>query len=466
MSRRVQWRQPGRAGGLGKITLPLLLVGISACLNDAPVSPRDPAFPGAPSETVSLPPGQSISIPVPPTSYVNVTSPDYVSTGITVPKGMSAHMRFTGTITATGLPACTNPAPPFEIYVNGNRFEALGNLGGAGVGWFIGPISGQGEFVNSWMFFPDVPSDSGVAVWSPDLSDRNGEIIFRRDPLNAACSGSPAYQLSGSQQVEVDFVTVDIGATKTTIQANEAVTFTAYPINFVPPDPNAVYWSFYTDANPWAPISVPSCMGQHTCTYTPPARGRMSATIPISGGSVPGFSATISIIRCPTGDLLLDGGLSDELERVLQKSLADPSKKEFKGAVWQDRATGALRFQELPSIANDPNGCWVKTNVPQSTATEMLVATYHAHPHRDGEVIVCTDPLTGAVRPPGQVNYTRWAGGSPEDWQAALALSSLEGHLVPTYVQDFTRIHKLNPVNPNPATWTSNAQHWPRCTTP
>ncbi len=290
-------------------------------------------------------------------------------------------MRFTGTITATALPACTNPAPPFEIYVNGNRFEALGNLGGAGVGWFIGPISGQGEFVNSWMFFPDIPSDSGVALWSPDLSDRNGEIIFRRDPLYAACSGSPAYQLSGTQQVQVDFVTVDVGASKTKIQANEAVTFTANPINFVPTDPNAVYWSFYTEANPSAPINVASCSGQQMCTYTPPARGRMSASIPISEGFVPGFSVIIEFL-CPTGDSILDSeAMRNLLKMAWDSSNAfDPVKlnRRERGGFVIRNASGNLTFRT--SFAPSDGPCKSANALPPGVSPGSVVAEAHSHP--------------------------------------------------------------------------------------
>jgi hypothetical protein len=361
-------------------------------------------------------------------------------------------MRFTGTITATGLPVCTNPAPPFEIYVNGNRFEALGNLGGAGVGWFIGPISGQGEFVNSWMFFPDTPSDSGVAVWSPDLSDRNGEIIFRRDPLYAACSGSPAYQLSGSQQVEVDFVTVDIGATKTTIQANEAVTFTAYPINFVSPDPNAVYWSFYTDANPSAPINVPSCTGQHTCTYTPPARGRMSASIPISGGSVPGFSATISIIRCPTGDSLLDNiRLRDSLMTALAMSGADLTpysiRREVGGYLYYDDS-GTLQIK-FSYINSTPCG-----NTVQRPGTE--VAIFHTHPFNPPEGAVQSDTLPFVCFGASGLIYDAeiFGGPSAPDWRGSVNAGKA------MYVIDKKRIYKTNPTVVDSTKWRDSTKTW------
>jgi hypothetical protein len=161
----------------------------------------------------------------------------------------------------------------------------------------------------------------------------------------------------------------------------------------------------------------------------------------------------------------VDGGLREELERIMQKSLADPAKKEFKGVVWQDQTTGEIRFQELPVVASDPYGCWVAATVPGNTATEKIVATYHAHPHYHGEPITCTDYQTGAIYP-GTVDYQSWGGGSPADWDGALLLSGHKGYVVPTYVMDFNRIHKLNPVTTNKSLWASNAQHWPRCTTP
>lgn len=377
--------------------------------------------------------------------------------------GVSARMKVSGILTAATSSACTNPVPPFDIWWNGNRFAHLGPVGGAAINWFIGPITGQ-EFPNSFAFFDGGQPDSGVAIWTPTELDNNSEIIFRREPFTVACGSSPAYLLSGQQQVQVDFMTVHVTASKTSIQANEPVTFTATPINFTPSDPGYIYWEYHRDDAPGVPIAVEGCFGQPNCTFAPPARGKMLALMVVSGGAVPGYSAAIGIIKCPTGDPLLDGGLTDELARLMQKSLATPNKKEFPGVVWQDRATGVLRFQELTPVDEDPLGCWIVVVFPPSTSTEKLVAIYHTHPRGKGGVFSCTNPETGAVLPNITVDFESWGGGSEDDWETALWLTRREGSLVPSYVMDLDRMHKLNPVDSASTSWRNNAQHWQRCT--
>jgi hypothetical protein len=169
------------------------------------------------------------------------------------------------------------------------------------------------------------------------------------------------------------------------------------------------------------------------------------------------------VVYCPPfNEPLLDGtGFWDELERNLRKSLADPQRHEFKGIVWKNRSTGTLRFQELVPTASDPYGCWVKAVVPEGTDTEELAAEYHAHPHDNGDVVTCSDMETWQVYQ-GQVNYSRWGGGSLTDWLTAIAVTQREGHLVPTFVIDTREVHKLNPVTSDTTQFKANATHWLR----
>lgn len=467
MPRSVLWFWLRRAGRPCLSINLLIVLGVSACKNDEPLSPTNQA--SKPSQLVSLPSGQSFVIPIPPTSFLDVTPPHYVSSGITVPKGMSASMRFTGVMTASPSPECNNPGPTFEMYASGNRFGWIGNLGGGRVGWFIGPISGQGEYLNGWAIYPEgsvdpsgftLPFDSAVAVWQPDLYDYNGEIVFRRDPFYSSCDAGPgppyqikpAYQLSGNQQVEVDFVTVDVGASKSTVQSNESVTFSAYPINFTPTNPTAIYWTFYTEANPRSPIDVESCYGQSNCTFTPPARGRMSVSMLKAGGPVPGYSATINVIKCPTGDPLLDNPrFRDSLLAALNLSGADitpfSARREVGGYLYND-ATGEL---EIKFSYKDATPCG---NTVVRPGTELAI--FHTHPFNPAEGNLPADTLPFICFGASGLIYDAEIFGGPSagDWRGSVDVGK------DIYVIDKKRVYKTNHLVSDSTKWRDSTKVW------
>ena len=364
--------------------------------------------------------------------------------------GVSARMKVSGIITATTSSACTNPVPPFDIWWSGNRFASLGPIEGAAIKWFLGPITGQ-EFPNSFGFFDGGQPDSGVAIWSPTESDNNSEIIFRREPFSVACGSSPAYLLSGQQQVQVDFMTVHVTASKTSIQANEPVTFTATPINFTPSDPGYIYWEYHRDDAPGVPIAVESCFGQPTCTFGPPARGKMLALMLVSGGGVPGYSPRISIIKCPTGDALLDNPrFRDSLLVALQMSRADSvpfsSRREVGGHLYTD-PDGTL---QIKFSYKDSTPCANTTLFPGSA-----IAVFHTHPFspREGTVPADTVPFI-CFNAAGSYEDEKYGGPSSLDWQGSVAIGK------PMYVIDKKRVYKTNPSVADPTKWADSSKVW------
>jgi hypothetical protein len=340
------WRS-GQTRSAARIPL-LLLLGVAACVSDAPLSPGDPAVPRTPSPSVTLPSGNSFVIPYWPTSLMNQTEPIYVETGISVPPGMAAHMRFTGKLTATPKPACQPlwpelpwtpavPWPTLDLYVGGVPRYDVGNVQGDRVVWFAGPkLGGGSEWPRGWAPFPWDPEsnepvtalDSAVDVWQPDAPGWDGsnpEITFRRDPFYSSCDVGPdplhyermeTYTISGSQQVEVEFVAVEVttapsattaaastatasaaittssSTTTPTLQSGEPITYQASSVNFTP-DNDYLYWIYTPDANPYAATNVEACNGHSTCTYVAPGPGRMAAGIPLSRFYIWGYSAHV-----------------------------------------------------------------------------------------------------------------------------------------------------------------------------
>jgi hypothetical protein len=444
-----------RGGGVHRLTrspkgLTRLLIFswlLGACSRDSALAPRETDHEAYGTEAVSS--SQSFFIPA------GTGELAYYPTGITVPQGWAAYMQVRGIVTADVKPECSTFGfgSHWDVFFSGSN---LGHSNGANalkVRYFL---SSRPEWPNDISAVVPPESEDGHAFWryAPDFP---GELTFRREPELSGC-----WLFGGGQTIDVQLVTVDVAASKTSVASGDLVVFTATPVNFAADPSSTTLWTFYPDAG--APITLAPCQGQPSCSYSVTAPGKMSAQIMIGGvWYVEGFSASISIIKCPTGDPIIDGGLRGELERLMQKSLAEQIPGEFRGVIWQDRATGAYRFQELTPTARDPYGCYVTAFVPRSTATEKIVGEYHDHPHNHGDFVTCSRPNGKLYQ--GFVNYVKWGGFSPDDINEAFDLSAQEGAQIPAYVMDLKQLHKLSPISRASLTsWTYTTQHWNRCT--
>jgi hypothetical protein len=446
----VWWRRT--ALGTGGV----LLVSVSACLSNDPVSS---GFQDVPSQVVTVPPSQSFFIPTHPTSDItNPAEPVYVSTGITVPTGMSVRMHVSGAVTATPNASCGgSPGPSFPLYFEGIQDGSLGALGALRVGWFLGPIGG-GQLPNHFTAI-DAAITEGMATYSPDLMGNGpAELIFRRQPWIAGCAigGTPSFLLSGGQTVQVDFASMNVQVNDTSIVSNQSLTFTASPVNFTPVDPSAVFWVYYPDGSQIG-TNIVACNGQSTCVYAPTARGRMMAINEV----VVGFSATIEVI-CATGDSILDSDAARALLKVAWDSsnAFDPIKlnrRERGGYLFRD-ALGNLVYKTYFSTSDGP----CKSNVtPTGTLPGPFVAGFHTHPF-SGDTLgsgmgeettgICSTAVPGLKK---FYDATSLGGPSSADFNRATSDS------LPHYLMDKDNIYYF-PPGTTPANWKTRVKKYPR----
>lgn len=328
-------------------------------------------------------------------------------------------------------------------------------------GWFIGPI-GAGQDVNRFgvVSLTDGKPDSGVVVFAPDLSGYNGEIILRQDAggppdlcTTAGGSWDGASQVisGGGHDVTVDFVTIDVQASKTSFRANETITFTAGFVNFVPSNTTDVYWTWYPNSNGTGVVPVNACYGHTTCTYAPPGKGRMLVET-FSPGLVPGFSTTISIINCPTGDPLLDNArFRDSLLVALamsgQNTIPFSARREVGGYLYYD-LPGTL---QIKFSYKDSTPC---ANTLLHPGTE--IAIFHTHPFNPREGSMSADILPSNCFGPSSLIYDAETFGGPSavDWRGSVTSGK------DMYIIDKKRIYKTDHTIVDSTKWKLSTKVW------
>lgn len=418
-------RPPHRARNALPVLVVILGMVMVAC-TDAPLAPPTRVASTPPRSDV-LPVSGHYDFPTPATSAPDTGGS--VVTGITVPAGLHVRIRYHGFITARKNPGCDYPAADPASYPNdGLSTDVLG-----------GPVPLTTAYTGGWsqtttmtLFYP-ATGGVGNVQWA-NRSDGTGEllaystdaypigasVVFLRGAIDVtpdncylANGGGEtfSYSFEGTRSADVDFLRLHITASAPSVVQGQSVHFTFAAEGY---DPAAAYsrqWMYFLTDGSNGSVTVAACANQPTCDFAPASTGTMTvvdrpmstsngdATVNVTGD-------TVQVIKCPTGDALLD---SPAFRKALLDAVAasnfDSSKtsgkrREQGGFVFKDRTTGAYTFKFVANTlaygACAYNG---SANPLEDPPNADLVATYHTHPATPGEPnILCekTAPLPGS----------------------------------------------------------------------
>jgi hypothetical protein len=449
-----------------------------ACDLDRPVRPHvvsriEPSASHGPLR----PAGTTIDLVIPANSAGPLFGgTELLATGIVVREGLNMRMRMPSTMTVT--------------HNLGMRIECHW--------WWVpqGPLSPNGKTVSGTGVYGEVfarmttdPGGSNVVHesfgWTQDTTNGNWTLLtylspffdtafvfLQRTAMDGECYHDPGeiwikYFLSGQQNVTIDFPAVDVHADKDFVAQGGSAQFTAGAVDFTPsPNTWAWYWVYGTQSS----IQVTACTGQTVCNYAPQQTGTMlvsvreSSTLPVKG-----LSDTVQVLKCPTGDSLLDHPIVRlKLRRALDSSYADSvtsKRRERLGLIYRDTTAGRPLSQQISTweptsyAQSDPCNA-VVIGLPPPQPPYVLVAYYHTHPFSSG-----TSASSADIKPNNCSSKHRGrayrAGPSIEDWTTALTL--LPGGAKPGYIIDKDEVSKFDAMHPNatnPARRQQLVQQW------
>ena len=243
--------------------------------------------------------------------------------------------------------------------------------------------------------------------------------------------------------------------------------FTASAVDF---SPTPGTWDWYWVHSGSSSIPVTACAGQQVCTYAPQQTGTMlvsvreSSTLPVKG-----ISDSVEVLKCPTGDTLLDHPIiRTALRRALDSSYADSAlskRRERSGYIFRDTTSGTalhMQMQTVPitnyTLSTPCDAISAPGQGPPISPPYVLVAYYHTHPFSSGSSTAPADikPSNCGPRHSGRA-YQR--GPSPPDWASALNLGPVDGYII-----DKNEVSKFDATHPNatnPMRRSSLVQYWP-----
>lgn len=406
---------------------------IAAPSYEAPVAPRP---------TV-LPSGGSYSIPLPSDNQ----APDFggaplAPTGILIPDSTSNfRMVVAAPFTLRDNPECQTGVWMYTYSIDGNGWDGpwpfpLSNP--LRIQWAVQGAPGEPRSGGE-----ERPGGSWVRIHQ--WAGGGGSLMLGRTPLyddDTCNNGAPALLLSGSQVVTIDFVDAPITLSNTHVTAGTSIRASSTPINFT--TVRSVTWLFHRDDGTITFV----CQGQQlTCDFAPSTSGYLRVLVNTIGGNVISKSQHITVVKCPTGDPVLDNlAVRQDLVNLMKASNPDSTpgsginpadwintgwKKER--ALWViRRGDGSYYTQPAPGQATE---CSIRPDFQSFVLGdgEELRALVHTHPARAGEktfgdcVAMLPDGTVQHVaRFPGDAYVQGYAqrewntgGGSLADWSVA-----------------------------------------------
>lgn len=321
--------------------------------------------------------------------------------------------------------------------------------------------------VSGWQ--KDSTDGSWIHVWDFQALPDSAFLFLKREVTDGVCDWDGAihvkYFLSGQQLLTIDFPAVEVHADRNYVAQGGSVRFTATPVDFTPGGVGTWTWSWHS-AGSYLPVSA--CAGQTICDYTPQQTGDMYVQAPHAPNwSVNGISDSVDVLKCPTGDTLLDNPIVRKaLRRALDSSYADSAthkRRERIGLIYYDTTTNqnpSLRIQpyDVPAYTHsDP--CRAEFgSLPAPQPPFVPIAYYHTHPFTEGTATVAGDiyPANCGAQLSGR-RYRR--GPSQPDWTSSRNVLG-----VPGYIIDKNRVQRFDGTHPfasNPALRRNLIQTWP-----
>jgi len=166
-----------------------------------------------------------------------------------------------------------------------------------------------------------------------------------------------------------------------------------------------------------------------------------------------GNSEPLTVIRCPTGDSILDNGIFRRAFLQAKKdswadSLPFSRRREVGGYAYFDSTGIHVTRTEDPTKYSP---CSVSYGYGSGA-----VLIFHVHPFNPPEGFTPADTLPTAVGCPVGQRYDvkMWGGPSTEDWHASITTG------LPSYIIDKKRIYVTNPRVTDSTLWADSTKKY------
>jgi hypothetical protein len=370
----------------------------------------------------------------------------WASTGVAAPPGTVARIHAAGDLSLTRNGSCDPAQQPSYT----TPMPLTGEGAGAGRVWVDASTD---------LSFPPQWQADGAGLVMHIRGDTAVTIMAQRQQFGSTClvlNSSPPvevyeFDVSGATTLTIDILGVNVTPSATSVQPGQSINFTAAAINFTAGP--TIAWSY--DTLTYATqIDVPGCANQPICAYAPSKSGRMQVCMYDEQTSpVCSASSVINVIKCHTGDSLLDNAvLRAGLLQAIKDSWADsvPSsrRREVAGYAYFDSTGLHVARTEDPTKYTP---CSVSYGAPSNA-----VLIFHTHPFFPPEGYTPADTFPTVCNPGKTVMYDvkTWGGPSSEDWASSVSSQH------PSYIIDKKRIYVTNPRIIDSTVWADSTKKY------
>ena len=373
----------------------------------------------------------------------------YASTGLTVPAGAVARISASGDLTLSENSDCDGGVFWGDIRSPVSPAGTVNNFGRVDVSFATNlDFDTQWTGRNPGEFVVHLSNTSGTPVL----------LLAARQGIPGECllTGSEPpvstfdFYINGGTTLTMDILGVNLTSSAQTVLLGQSAHFESAPLNFTASAP--IVWSFETDAGQQTELGA--CASAQMCDYAPPQSGQMQVCMNDEQAYSICTTLRIEVIKCPTGDSLLDNpvlraGLLQALKDSWADSLPSSRRREVAGYAFFDSAGLHVVRTEDPSKYHP---CKVDYSAPANAAL-----IFHVHPVNPPEGFSLADTLPtmcGSAGSTRRYDTKTWGGPSAEDWG-----SSVQVHH-PSYIIDKKRVYVTNPLVTDSTKWADSTKKY------